>query len=200
MDAPCPGADASVAPTESMDPQLRWLLGYCRYRLHRVLRKPREGYGVIWARREGVKVGTGCRFLGTHAGTFSTEPWLISIGNHVSITSVQFITHDGGVWVFRRQWPDIEHFGRIRIGNNVFIGYRAVLLPGTIIGQDSIIAAGAVVKGSFADGQVLGGVPARVLCSVADYLERNRSGFVHVRSLHKSEKRAAVEKAIGPGT
>ena len=57
---------------------------------------------VDFARRLGVRVGHGCRFLGLKLGTFGTEPYLIKIGDHVTLTyGVKFINHDGGVWVFR---------------------------------------------------------------------------------------------------
>ncbi|MFZ1290153.1 MAG: hypothetical protein WAR79_08680 [Melioribacteraceae bacterium] len=40
---------------------------------------------------------------------FGTEPWIITIGNHVHITrEVLFITHDGGTLLFRQLVPDLE--------------------------------------------------------------------------------------------
>ena len=51
------------------------------------------------ARIKGVKVGKDCRFFSKE---FSSEPYLIEIGDHVTIASgVYFITHDGGAWVIR---------------------------------------------------------------------------------------------------
>ena len=46
------------------------------------------------ARYNGVKIGDRCRLISVD---FGEEPFLISIGNHVSITNATFITHDGGV-------------------------------------------------------------------------------------------------------
>ena len=46
-----------------------------------------------YARFIGVTIGKNCRLLNV---SFSTEPYLIKIGNHVSATSVRFETHDGG--------------------------------------------------------------------------------------------------------
>lgn len=51
----------------------------------------------------------------------------------------------------------------IEIGNNVWIGAKATILDGTIIGDGSIVAAGAVVKGTFPPNAVIGGVPAKVI-------------------------------------
>lgn len=68
-----------------------------------------------------MKIGEGCEIYST--ANFSSEPYLITIGNNVRINAnVQFITHDGGVWVLRnlkeeRKKADI--FGAISVANNV---------------------------------------------------------------------------------
>ena len=68
---------------------------------------------VDWARAQGATVGTDCRFLGIGPETLGSEPYLVSIGNHVTITSgVRFVTHDGGVWVLRGEHPGLDVFGR----------------------------------------------------------------------------------------
>ena len=51
----------------------------------------------------------------------------------------------------------------IVIGDDCWIGTRAIILPGVHIGKQSIVAAGAVVTRSFPDRSILGGVPARLL-------------------------------------
>ena len=155
-------------------------------------------YNTDEARRIGVKVGENCRFISTSATTFSTEPWLIEIGNHVSMTNPLFITHDGGVWVFRNQYPEIELFGKIKIGNNVFIGSEALILLNTEIGDNSIIAARAVVKGVFEPNSVLAGVPARRICSVDEYFEKNKDRFSwNARHLPSEQKRSIICEKLG---
>ena len=64
------------------------------------------------ARRNGLDMADDCRIIGLP--NFGTEPWLIKIGKHVTLTSgVRFITHDGGTWVFRDQprYKDVFKFG-----------------------------------------------------------------------------------------
>ncbi|MBX5481014.1 MAG: acyltransferase [Myxococcaceae bacterium] len=51
----------------------------------------------------------------------------------------------------------------IRIGSNCWIGAKVTVLDGVSVGNDSVIAAGAVVTKSFPEGSVIGGVPARLL-------------------------------------
>ena len=137
-------------------------------------------YNIRKARKMGVKTGNNCRFYSTN---FSTEPYLIEIGDHVTITNgVQFITHDGGVWVFREKYSDIDLFGAIKIGNNVFIGLNSIILPNTTISDNCIVAAGSVVKGYFDKNSIIAGIPAKKISTIAEYFEKNKDRFTYIRS------------------
>ena len=56
----------------------------------------------------------------------------------------------------------------ITIGNNVWIGANCTVLPGVTIGDDAVIAAGAVVTRDVPARSVVGGVPARILKALED--------------------------------
>jgi acetyltransferase-like isoleucine patch superfamily enzyme len=43
---------------------------------------------------------------------------------------VTFINHDGGVWVFRNEFPELDVFGTIVIEDNCFIGANTTICPG----------------------------------------------------------------------
>lgn len=51
----------------------------------------------------------------------------------------------------------------VRIGDGTWIGHGSVILPGTTIGRNVVVAAGSVVRGRIPDHAVIGGVPARVI-------------------------------------
>lgn len=55
----------------------------------------------------------------------------------------------------------------IKIGNNVWVGAKATFLDGAEVGNNAVVAAGAVVNGVFPDNVVLGGVPAKILKTIA---------------------------------
>lgn len=57
----------------------------------------------------------------------------------------------------------------VKIGNNCFIGARVILLPGTTIGDNSIIGAGAVVKGNIPSNSVVVGNPGKVISSTTEF-------------------------------
>ncbi len=151
-------------------------------------------YNVKEAQRYGVNVGTNCRFIGTSPSSFSTEPFLINIGNHVSMTRPKFITHDGSVWVYRERFPHIEFFGNISIGDNCFIGEGVIILLNTSIGSNCIIGAGSIVKGTFPSNSVIAGCPARVVSSIDEYFSKNENNFTYFRSLPKKLKRKKINE------
>jgi acetyltransferase-like isoleucine patch superfamily enzyme len=124
--------------------------------------------------RAGLRMGKDVRIIGRPA--FGSEPYLISIGNHVTISSeVGFITHDGATWVFRHlpQYRGLQRFGTIEIKDNCFIGARAILMPGISIGPNSVVGAGAVVTRFVPPNTVVAGCPARVISSVEEYIKKN---------------------------
>ena len=61
----------------------------------------------------------------------------------------------------------VNHQG-IKIGNNVWIGAKATFLDGSVVGNNSIVAAGAVVRGIFPDNVIIGGVPAKIIKKIYD--------------------------------
>ena len=129
---------------------------------------------------------------------WGTEPWIITIGNNVHITDgVKFITHDGGTLLFRKDVPDLEITGPITIGNNVYFGNNVIVLPGVTIGNNVIIGAGAVVSKSIPDNSVAVGVPATVIETTDEYLNKAKAKSLHLGHLVGKEKDAALMAHFG---
>src|SRR5450759_2235223 len=126
---------------------------------------------VGFVRSLGVNIGSNVHFYGINRQMFGSEPWLIRIGDNVYITAgVQFVTHDGGTLILRKEIPDLEWSAPIVIGNDVYIGIRTIILPGVTIGNRCIIGAGSIVSRSIPDNSVAAGVPARDIKNTDDYL------------------------------
>lgn len=123
----------------------------------------------------GVKVGEGSRI---YTRSFSGEPWLVSIGDRVTVApGVDFITHDASSGLLRDENGRRYRYARIAVGNDVFIGANAVILPGVRIGNRVIVAAGSVVNRSIPDNCVVGGVPARFLRTFDEFERRGLATF-----------------------
>ena len=107
------------------------------------------------------------------SSSLGTEPYLVTIGSHVFISEgVVFHTHDGGVWIFRDEIPDIRVHGTIIIEDNCLIGRNAMLLPDIRIGRNSIVGAGSVVISDVPPNSIVTGVPARAISSIEKYKEK----------------------------
>jgi acetyltransferase-like isoleucine patch superfamily enzyme len=151
---------------------------------------------IKYLRRQGVKIGQNCRI---QTMEFSTEPYLIEIGNNVRIAhGTLFITHDGAVNVFREELNG-GIFGKINIGNNVFIGINSIVLLNTTIGNNCIIGAGSVVRGTFPDNSVIVGNPAKVIMNsnIQKMFYRQSPGLLKTNNLPKSECTKIIKEHFG---
>lgn len=150
---------------------------------------------VGYAKYIGVNMNGKVYIYGDVYSMFGTEPWCITLGDNVHITrDVLFITHDGGTLIYRQYVPDLEITKPITVGNNVYIGVRSIIMPGVNIGNNVIIAAGAVVTKDVPDNTIVGGVPARVIKSGDEYFEKIQRESLHLGHLKSKEKDEALKK------
>lgn len=152
---------------------------------------------VRYFRAKGAQIGDKVEIYGAHLYTFGSEPYLVTIGNHVTIShGVDFITHDGGMRIARDKHPNAYLYGRIKVGPNCFIGARCVLLPGASIGAGSVIGAGSIVTGEIPAGVVAVGVPAKQIKSVNEYIESKKHLWIDTGGLTESAKRSLLRHEL----
>lgn len=143
-------------------------------------------------RKKGVNLGDNCAIF---SSIITPEPYLLNIGDNVTIApGVRLITHDNSVSKVIPYMTDL--FGRINIGNNCFIGVGAIILPGVTIGDNSIVAAGSVVTKSFPSNVVIGGNPAKVICTLDDYKLKIVKYCTSTKGLTKEEKKELILNEI----
>ncbi|MGF1484557.1 MAG: acyltransferase [Opitutales bacterium] len=121
-----------------------------------------QGTGVQMRCRflNGRRVYLGARNVVNFGCTFDGRHYDIRMGSDVSIgpeATILTLGHD----------PDSPEFanagGAVSVGDRVWIGYRAIILPGVTIGEGAVVAAGSVVTKDVAPFTVVGGAPARKL-------------------------------------
>ena len=77
-----------------------------------------------------------------------SHAWLIEIGDNVTLAPrVHILAHDAST----KLYLGYTKIGRVRIGNDVFIGHVTIILPGVTIGDNVVIGAGSVVKSDIPD-------------------------------------------------
>ncbi|MBR3897733.1 MAG: acyltransferase [Bacilli bacterium] len=116
-------------------------------------------------KKEGLIVGENFQ-LERNSFIDSSFPWMIEIGDNVTIApDTLVLCHDGST----KKIIGYSKIGKVIIGNNVFIGAKSIILPGTRIGNNVVIAAGSVVKGKLESNYVYGGVLAHKIKSLDEY-------------------------------
>lgn len=140
------------------------LLRYLRDRFERLT------LGAVgYYRRRGARIGNVALF----AWPSMAEPHLCEVGDNAWITSgVLFLNHDGSVAMLNRAGRTslVNVVGRIVVRENTFIGTRSILMPDIVIGPNSVVAAGSVVTKDVPPGMVVGGCPAKVICTTEQLL------------------------------
>jgi acetyltransferase-like isoleucine patch superfamily enzyme len=138
-------------------------------------RMPGHGLRVWLYRRLGIRIGQktsvhrGCRFYAPRNVRIADHTIInrdvlldgrsgLEIGENVSIS-------EGAMILTLEHDPNSPEFAargaQVVIGDYVFVGARAIILPGVTLGRGAVVAAGAVVRRDVLEYQIVGGVPAR---------------------------------------
>ena len=134
-------------------------------------KKNPDEYMNKFFRKNDISIGEKCHI---YLNIISSEPFLITIGNNVTISSeVIFCTHDNSIIKVDGKMPNL--FGKVTIGDNCFVGQRSMLMYGVTLANNIIVAAGSVVTNSFdEEGIIIGGVPARKIGTFQDFSKKSQ--------------------------
>lgn len=106
--------------------------------------------GAVIATHVNIRAAGGRIVVGAGSG-IGQNTVLVAVNHKVAL----------GQPVLYSQWDDTRT--GVTVGANVWVGANCVLLAGCRIGDNSVIAAGSVVRGEVPAGEVWGGVPARLI-------------------------------------
>ena len=150
-------------------------------KIKEVLKKMIFGYKssseeyIKYIKNKGAKIGENCHiFCPKDTSIDTSNLYLLEIGNNVKITGpTTILMHDYSTCVINRL--DKKIYGKqrkVKIGNNIFLGWGCTILCGTEIGDNTIIGAGAVVSGKLEKNSVYAGNPAKKICTIEDYKKK----------------------------
>ncbi|MCS6306468.1 MAG: hypothetical protein H8K07_22820 [Nitrospira sp.] len=108
---------------------------------------------IAWLVKQGLTVGQNFSML-EDVYIDPSHLWLIAIGNDVTLAPrTQILAHDAST----KQHLGKTRLGKVVIGDRVFVGASAIILPGVTIGSEVIIGAGSVVTKDIPSGVVVAG-------------------------------------------
>lgn len=155
---------------------------------------------VDFLREKGAHIGKNTRFIRPEKCTVDfVRADYISIGDNCCLSHANIIAHDYSWYTLLDSKKDLlpDPGGEITIGNNCFIGFEAVILKNTHIGDNVIIGARSVVKGNVPSNTVWAGCPAKQICTIDELYDKRVNSRItdaiyrrdHIRSHFNREAR-----------
>ncbi len=139
--------------------------------IRKLLNNIRGVQSVQKLKKRGLKIGQNVTIMG-EVIIDPSHCWHIDIGNNVIIAPrVHILAHDASTKIFL----NYTRVANVKVGNNVFIGAGTIILPGVKIGDNVVIGAGSIVKHNISNNSVAVGNPAKVICSLDEYIQKQRA-------------------------
>lgn len=152
---------------------------------------------IGYCRELGAKIGEGCVLKASMLGS---EPWLVTIGDHVLLAEgTRILTHDGAGWCLHYNTVEnmrMDMWGRVIIGNNVYVGTNAVIMSNVTITDNVIIGAGAVVVKDILEDGVYVGCPAKRIKSFNEWKEQTLKKAHNTYGMSELERRDYFAKVL----
>lgn len=133
---------------------------------------------VEYLRNKGIEIGEGVRFFDPKSTVVDTQnPHMLKIGDNVRITrGTTILTRDYSWSVIAGKYHEVlGGIGKVKIGNNVFIGVHSIILKNSIIGDNVIIGAGSIVSGVIESDSVYAGAPCKKIMTLDDFYKKRKS-------------------------
>jgi len=96
--------------------------------------------------------------------------FLLTIGDDVTLSACRILLHDAST----KRALGYSRVGRVEIGNNVFVGAGAIILPNVKIGSNVVIGAGSVVSKDVPSNSLAVGVPCVPIKTYDEFISENR--------------------------
>ena len=125
-----------------------------------------HGNEVEKFKKRGGIVGKRCSFYNVDIDYGNS--YLVTIGDDVTLSNCTILAHDAST----DKVCGYTKFGKVSIGNNVFVGYGSVILPNVKIGNNVIIGTASVITKDIPDNSIVAGNPAKVIGDFDTFKEK----------------------------
>ncbi len=152
-----------------------------------------SGAFLKYLKSEGISIGEGTIIYDPMNTVIDVQnPKLLKIGKNVRITTgVTILTHDFSWSVVAGVYGEcIGGVAPVTIGDNVFIGVKSTILRGSWIGNNVIIGANSVVRGTLEGNAVYAGNPVRKIMALEEFYQK--------RQAQERDEIQAIIDTIGP--
>lgn len=151
-------------------------------------KKPMDYYIDKW-RKSGITIGDNCYFCCQLP--VGRDSCLLSFGDNVLVSSgVLFLMHDAAPTTVSKG-KGTDYLGKVTIGNSCFIGAHSIIMPGVSLADYTVVGAGSVVTHSTQEpGFIIAGNPAKVICTVEEYLRKNEKYTVNLDGMNLEDIRS----------
>jgi acetyltransferase-like isoleucine patch superfamily enzyme len=122
-------------------------------------------------RLKGIDIGEGT-WIFSNVHIDRTKGSELHIGKNCVLTGCSVLAHDASLHL---AYGVLPRFKPVYIGDNCFIGWRSIIMPGVTIGSDCVIGAGAVVTKDIPSGSIAAGNPARVIGTTSDFIAKRKA-------------------------
>lgn len=137
---------------------------------------------IKYLKKSRIKIGKGCIVLDPKKIQIDiSRPELLEIGDNVLLhRGTVILTHDYASRAFVTRYNEfIPSHGKIKIGNNVWLGENVSILKGVSIGNNVILGYGSIVTKSIPSNSVAVGSPAKVICTFDDYFKKRKQSYIN---------------------
>lgn len=152
-------------------------------------------------RKRGVIVGDNTKIYDSFID--NGHGYLIEIGNNCILTHCTVLSHDASTQIKFKK----SKIGIVKIGDNTFVGWGAIILPNVKIGDNCIIGAGCVVSKDIPDNSIVVGNPCKVVSNIDSFNKKHSEALMNNPVFSKywknktdkekqDEKNILIEKGI----